>query len=68
MLNCNACRLVLSLDLYNDVLNRQKDKDLQIKQLVENQTTQTNKLKDMEIKFQQILSKINIEQVMSRMS
>jgi len=30
---CNMCRLVLTLDSYNEVLNRQKEKDLQIKQL-----------------------------------
>jgi hypothetical protein len=49
---CSKCRIVLSLESYNDVLNRQKEKDLEIKQLAESQSNEINKLReDMESKF-----------------
>jgi hypothetical protein len=64
---CNTCRLVFSLDSYNDVLNRQKEKELQIKHLIETQSTQIDKFKeDMERKFQQILLRIDVNKVINR--
>jgi hypothetical protein len=59
---CSKCRIVLSLESYNDVLRRQKEKDAEIKQLAESQSNEINKLReDMENKIQQILLKIDIE-------
>jgi hypothetical protein len=64
---CIKCKLVLSLDSYNDVLKRQKEKDLEIKQLAENQSNEINKLReDMESKFEQILLKVNVDKIMKR--
>ncbi len=64
---CSRCRIVLSLDSYNDVLKRQKEKDLEIKQIKEHQSNEMNKFKeDMENKFQQILQSINVAKVMER--
>ena len=54
-------RLVLSLNSYNDVLKRQKEKDLEIKQLAENQSNEINKLReDMESKFEVLCCITNI--------
>ncbi len=59
---CSKCRIVLSLESYNDVLRRQKEKDAEIKQLAESQSNEIKKIReDMENKIQQILLKIDIE-------
>jgi hypothetical protein len=54
--------MALSLGTYNDVLKRQKEKDMENKQLTKSQSNETNKLREeKESKFQQILLKINVE-------
>ena len=61
---CSKCRIVLSLESYNDVLKRQKEKDMEIKQLAESQSNEIHKLReDMESKFEQILLKVNVEKL-----
>ncbi|HEY6534854.1 MAG TPA: site-specific integrase [Candidatus Nitrosocosmicus sp.] len=63
---CIKCRIVLSLESYNDVLKRQKEKDLEIKQLVDNQSNEIKKIReDMENKFQQLFLKINVEKLLT---
>jgi hypothetical protein len=54
--------MALSLGTYNDVLKRQKEKDMENKQLTKSQSNEINKLREeKESKFQQILLKINVE-------
>ncbi len=61
---CIKCRIVLSLESYNDVLKRQKEKDLEIKQLAENQSNELKKIREeMKSTFQQIFLKINVEKL-----
>ena len=60
-------QLVLSLDSYNDVLKRQKEKDLEIKHLEERQSNDIKELREeMQDKFEQILLKVNVDKVMKR--
>jgi hypothetical protein len=64
---CNKCKIVLSLKSYNDVLMRQKEKDLEIKQLKEQQSNDIKDLREeMKNKFEQIMLKVNVEKVMNR--
>ena len=61
---CIKCRIVLSLESYNDVLKRQKEKDLEMNQLREQQSNDIKELReDLENKFQQILLKINVDKL-----
>ncbi len=59
---CIKCRIVLSLESYNDVLKRQKEKDLEVKQLREQQANDIKVIREhMENRFQQILLKVNVD-------
>jgi integrase len=63
---CIKCRIVLSLESYNDVLKRQKEKDLEIEQLRKQQSNDLKEIReDMENRFQQILLKVNVEKLQS---
>jgi hypothetical protein len=59
--------MALSLGTYNDVLKRQKEKDMENKQLTKSQSNEINKLReDVESKFEQILLKINVEKLSTK--
>jgi hypothetical protein len=64
---CTKCRIVLSLESYNDVLKRQKEKDLEIEKLREQQSDDMKKIReDMENRFQQIMLKVNVDDLRKR--
>lgn len=61
---CIKCRIVLSLESYNDVLKRQKEKELEINQLKEQQSKEISGLrKEMQDKFNEVLDKIDIQKL-----
>ena len=62
---CIKCRIVLSLDSYNVVLKRQKEKELEVKQLKEQQSRDISELReDMENKFQELINKIDTKRLL----
>jgi hypothetical protein len=62
---CIKCRIVLSLDSYNDVLKRQKEKELEFNQLKEKQSRDIDELReDMENKFQELINKIDTKRLL----
>jgi hypothetical protein len=61
------CKSVLSIDSYNDIIKKQKEKDMEIKQLEERQLSKVNQLRaEMESKFQQLLLVIDPEKISKR--
>lgn len=64
---CIKCRLVLSLESYNDALKCQKEKDLEIKLLKEQQSNDIRELREeMKNTFEQILMEVNVGKAIER--
>ena len=60
---CSHCKSVLFIDFYK----RQKEKDLEFKQLQERHLSEINKLReDMESRLQQMVLKVDIDKVLKR--
>jgi integrase/recombinase XerD len=58
---CAKCRMVLTYDAYNETLEEQHEKELEVEKLKEKQELDMKLMREeMENKFQQILAKINI--------
>ena len=58
---CAKCRMVLTYDAYNETLEKQQEKDSEIQKLREKQEQDMKLMREeMENKFQQILSRIDI--------
>ncbi len=57
---CATCKMVLKYDAYNETLEKQERKDLEIKEFQQKYEKDINVIRqDMEQKFQIILSKID---------
>jgi hypothetical protein len=57
---CAKCRMVLTYDAYNDTLEKQQEKESEFQKLQQKYETDMKTMREeMQIKFQQILAKIN---------
>src|SRR2546426_650691 len=57
---CAKCRMVLTYDAYNDTLEKQQEKDSEFQKLQQKYESDMKTMREeMQIKFQQILAKIN---------
>jgi hypothetical protein len=58
---CAKCKLVLTYDAYNETLEKQTEKELEMQKLKEKQEQDIKQMREeMENKFQQILAKIDV--------
>lgn len=58
---CAKCRMVLTYDAYSETLEKQQEKELEVKKLREKQEQDIKLMREeMETKFQQILAKIDV--------
>jgi integrase/recombinase XerD len=61
---CARCRMVLTYDAYNETLENQKKKDSEVQSLKERYEIDMKSMREeMEIKFNQILAKIDVEKL-----
>ena len=61
---CAKCRMVLTYDAYNETLEKQQEKESEVQKLQQKYEQDMKAMRDdMEKKFQQILTKIDIQKV-----
>jgi UTP-glucose-1-phosphate uridylyltransferase len=61
---CAKCRMVLTYDAYSETLEKQQEKESEVQLLQERYEQDMKAIReDMENKFQQILSKIDVEKL-----
>jgi integrase len=60
---CLKCRMVLTFDAYSETLEKQKKKDEQIRKMEEKYEIGIKKIEQMELRFEQLFTKINVAQL-----
>jgi hypothetical protein len=66
---CAKCRMILTYDAYNESLGKQQEKELEMQKLIEKQEQEMNSIrKEMENRFQLILTKIDASKLESSMA